>query len=529
MSDDDDADARTLVGAENPYFAPPPAPPPVMGGNSGSMSRPRVDAATRPMMPTQPPPPAPQASAPRQRVVPPGRPFDAVAAAMAEDGDLDRGPATGPHQPSASLPTMSQPPQPFGMASAPPAFAPQDPYPQHTPAEPWPAPRFAQQGFVPSSPQLDLSATTPETPPEALVPAVAPMPWGPLIAAVSVSGVLFIGALAFFVMRMMGAGAATPAELVLTAVGTPPADVVVLLDNAEVGRALPLTTALSEGAHVVEVKGSGVNVRRDVVGTGGTVRQPVLFAGTADVGGVPTAPAGSWRLLLAAVGDDGRPVDGAEVFVNGRPLGLTPLEAELDDVGDDVTVKIKKDGYTTHELGMKRAGRTVIGPATVALVRGAAGTPTATEPTPTEPTPTTPPEPSPTEPTKTEPEPVKVAVNPNPVEPTPTKPEPTKPEASKPEPAKPTPTKPEPTKPTPTTQTRPEPAKPEPTKTEKPEPAKSTAKVADIQLGTSPYAETTIDGRKYGMTPFFGPRTLTLSVGTHKIEFFDKVNNKKYK
>ena len=54
-------------------------------------------------------------------------------------------------------------------------------------------------------------------------------------------------------------------------------------------------------------------------------------------------------------------------------------------------------------------------------------------------------------------------------------------------------------------------------------------KIAEIQLGTSPYAETTIDGRKYGMTPFFGPRTLSLPVGTHKVEFFDKVNNKKYR
>ena len=53
--------------------------------------------------------------------------------------------------------------------------------------------------------------------------------------------------------------------------------------------------------------------------------------------------------------------------------------------------------------------------------------------------------------------------------------------------------------------------------------------VAKIQLGTSPYAETTIDGHKYGMTPFFGPRTLSLTVGTHKVEFLDKQSGKKYR
>ena len=53
--------------------------------------------------------------------------------------------------------------------------------------------------------------------------------------------------------------------------------------------------------------------------------------------------------------------------------------------------------------------------------------------------------------------------------------------------------------------------------------------VAKLQLGTSPYAEATIDGRKYGMTPFFGPRTLSLAVGTHKVEFLDTQSGQKHR
>ena len=74
-----------------------------------------------------------------------------------------------------------------------------------------------------------------------------------------------------------------------------------------------------------------------------------------------------------------------------------------------------------------------------------------------------------------------------------------------------------------------EPKEPKEPKEARERPASTPKQVAEIQLGTSPYAETTIDGRKYGSTPFFGPRKLNLPVGTHKIEFFDKQNNKRYR
>jgi hypothetical protein len=52
---------------------------------------------------------------------------------------------------------------------------------------------------------------------------------------------------------------------------------------------------------------------------------------------------------------------------------------------------------------------------------------------------------------------------------------------------------------------------------------------ASLQIGTQPFAETTINGRKYGSTPFYGPRKLTLTVGKHKVEFFDSAAKKKYR
>jgi hypothetical protein len=507
-SDDDDADARTLVGADNPYFAPPPPAP------NTSMPA-RVDAATRPMMPTSPPPappppmaPPPMApppvatmSAPKPRAVAAGRPFDAVAAAMAEEGgdvDVAVGGALGslgslgsPFAPptlsqSHDRQTMSQPGLPAQYATS-------------TPPQPWPA----QAAPAPHAPAPRPPAPRPSAPmtPQ---PAVLPMPWVPLGAALGVSGLAFVAALAFFVMRYLGAEDATPAQLHLTAVGAVPADLVVSLDGAEVGRSLPLEIELVEGEHVLHVKATGIDLRRDVVGTGGTVRQPVVFDSIG--GGAP----GAWRLLLAAVAEDGSPVEGAEVFVNGRSLGVTPLEAELADAADVLALQVRKAGYAESTVDLKRAGRIVVGPATVALKKG--------DPTTTAVAPVAPDAPA-TEPVKVEP------TKPEPVKVEPAKPEPSKPESTtptKPEPAKPEPPKPEPAKPEPA---KPEPPKPEPTKP----PVTPGAKVADIQLGTSPYADTTIDGRKYGMTPFFGPRTLTLPVGVHRIEFFDKVNNKKYK
>lgn len=48
----------------------------------------------------------------------------------------------------------------------------------------------------------------------------------------------------------------------------------------------------------------------------------------------------------------------------------------------------------------------------------------------------------------------------------------------------------------------------------------------DVQIGTQPFADTYIDGVKFGSTPFYGPRKLTLTVGKHDLEFRDKASGK---
>ncbi len=53
--------------------------------------------------------------------------------------------------------------------------------------------------------------------------------------------------------------------------------------------------------------------------------------------------------------------------------------------------------------------------------------------------------------------------------------------------------------------------------------------VASVQIGTAPYADLVIDGRNYGMTPFFGPRTLSLAVSAHTLEFVDKQGGRRFR
>ncbi len=63
----------------------------------------------------------------------------------------------------------------------------------------------------------------------------------------------------------------------------------------------------------------------------------------------------------------------------------------------------------------------------------------------------------------------------------------------------------------------------------KTQPEASSRLIASVQIGTAPYSELTIDGRKYGMTPFFGPRTLTVPVGTHRVEFLEKQSGQRFR
>ncbi len=452
----------------------------------GSAEEPDNDVRTLAGQLRQPPagrPAAPPVAGPRG--------FDPVAAAMADE-DADAlmaisGAAIETNRPSvpfgvepaiASMPTAPKP-----MQALTPGFAP--PITQAVTAPPG--------GFRP--PGLSESHALAPVDSDAPVSVSTKVSWAPAAVAAACSALMLVGSVAFLVSRLAGEG--TPAELVLMSVGTAPAGLVVSLDGVEIGRALPVKVPLAEGEHRLEVVGAGRTlVSRVVRGTGGTVTQPVYFseAATPSSTTAPLPVPGGWRLQLAAIAEDGSPVDGAEVFANGRSLGLTPLEAELDPSLQTVALLVRKEGFAARDVSLSRQGRQVVGPATVALVRGA---------TPPAPPPSAPPPPEERRPTPSSTMP-------------PTGPASTSPTSGTTSGAAAATTGP----PASTGSVQP----PAP----KPEPPRAT-QTAQLQIGTKPETELVIDGRSHGVGPFFGPKTLTLPMGAHRIEFFDRKNGKRYR
>ena len=567
QDDDSDDDARTLVGAENPYYSPPP------GGASPSLPSPPPSNATmeQPLSEVSQPslattPEMRRASMPSTQV--PGAGLDPVAAAMAYDDDDaaamaaisgSRGAAPGPMRSGSSAPSPG-----FGVQPAQPAQLPQ-PGGQFAPTNPPSGPIAVADDFDDGMTNGELTMAPP--------PSTS---WAPAVAVLCLGGFTFLGALVFMVVRLMGAGVSTPAQLELVATGSPPGDVVVMLDDTPVSGGFTgglLTTPLTEGAHVLKVTGTGVAITRAIQGTGGTVRQPVLFLGAggaappadivvdatdkapdgdgkkpptegapgddkpegggevavadppasdptktpkeavvikgddggeADGHGAPVAVPGGWRLLLAAVGADGVPVDGAEVLVNGTAVGVTPLETELDPALEKVSLRVRKKGFATHEVAFVRKGRDIVGPATVSLAMAPAGSVADVE---------TPPSPTGNGNGDGNGDDDVVAAND-------TTPPGNDPAVENDGPAKDPPQDPV------IAEKPPEPAPRDPPKETPRERPKRV--IAKIQLGTNPFAKTTIDGRNYGTTPFFGPTTLSLPVGRHKVEFLDKTTGKKY-
>ena len=63
--------------------------------------------------------------------------------------------------------------------------------------------------------------------------------------------------------------------------------------------------------------------------------------------------------------------------------------------------------------------------------------------------------------------------------------------------------------------------------TDKP-PAETGKALAPLQIGTQPFAETYVDGKLRGATPFYGKQALKVTLGPHKVDFVDKATGKKY-
>ena len=396
------------------------------------------------------------------------------------------------------------------------------------------------------------------------------------MGAVALSLVLFMAVTTAGFMRYLRAQSTT---LTLYAVGAPPpSDVKVTVDGTLIG-GLPSSAQLREGEHTIVVEGTGIQtVTRPFRGAGGAAKQPVLIiplskvasatdslhdpgvavepkdpptratgpreAPPADPATHPVAPpassstsTGGWRLSVAAVADDsGIAIAGAEVFVDGVAVGRTPFEGEVAQASGQVEVQIKKAGYVTRSVKLDRGERSAVGPATVRLPPGGDA---ATATPPGAPGAATPP---PTDPatvavaaagTADKPPVDKPPVDKPPVDKPPVdKPPVDKPPVDKPPVDKPPVDKPPVDKPPVVAAKSPPTDKPK-TGTDKP-PADATDKVpaskklAQLQIGTQPFAETIIDGKSQGATPFYNTRALKLSLGTHKVDFVDKATGKKY-
>ena len=379
------------------------------------------------------------------------------------------------------------------------------------------------------------------------VPAALPKNLVPItVGAVALSLVLFVAVTTAGVLRWVRSQTTT---LTLYAVGAPPPpDVRVTVDGTHIG-GLPSSAQLSEGEHAIVVEGTGIaRVDRIFRGAGGAVKQPVLLvpAGKARPPAAapteaapteaapprtpdePTPPtptagvvAGGWRLSLAAVADDsGNAIAGAEVFINGAAVGHTPYEGEVDAALRQVELQIKKPGYVTRSIKVERGERSAVGPATVRLPPGgdtaAAGTDTPGEPATVVAVPVD--KAPPVVPPADKPPADKPLVVP-PAD---------KPPADKPPVvvAKPA-DKPPADKPVADKPKTPPADKPPADKPAEDKPAGS-KKLAQLQIGTQPFAETLIDGKPYGATPFYNHRALKLSLGTHRVDFIDKATGKKH-
>jgi serine/threonine protein kinase len=442
-----------------------------------------------------------------------GRSFDAVAAALAEE---DPGAFDQVVQPVSAPPSApwngGNPGLPFGMLPRsnpsfpvvpPPAMDSASSTPLATPLPEYPAPQ----------------AATEQAPAFRPAEGVAPVRWAPVIAATSISAAAFVAALAFVALRAFG-GSPGALELVAVPGQSPPSDMRIVLDGVALGASLPVRVPLESGDHTLSITGTGiVPIERAVSSRGELVRQPVaLVAAVPDVVTVATRkpavpPAtGGWRLSLAAIEPGGAAVADADVLIDGVNLGRTPFEAELDPALSSVRLKVVKAGYAATELTVQRNARSAVGPGSVRLEPLPVGS--ASEPAQPSMPPSNADLATPAanvgslggQEAEANPVPPRAAADVNNA-------------------GRLGETKEERRAMPPPREVRPEPAKGATPESR----ASPSATVAEIELGTSPSAETTIDGRRYGATPFYGPKKLTLPVGTHRLEFFDKSANKKYR
>jgi serine/threonine protein kinase len=554
-------DSRTLVSAPNPLMdnptgeeddeidasemndSSPPAPSPVRGAKPPppvSSTNPRGKTMTAEELsdaPTTapaangqrpPPPPARKEASTGRPSAPPPRPqaaskgFDPVAAAMEEEENMAiealKGTTGGRPDNVDSGPTLAAPSSRANGKAPSPGRGDVAGGPQ-LPAKAFDATQEAAafEGSMPPGDDVGMDdGVQGVAPAPVIVQAIPPQMMKLLIVAAGAALLVFLVIVVAIAVKLSSMRSTT--QLVLYTAGEvqAPPDLQVSVDDVPLASGLSAPIPLLKGPHRVRIKGSGiVPITRIVRANGGSMRQPVLLVALEpeehvekapekekDEGQPPPVVTGGWRLSLAAVADDtGKPVNGADVLINGTHYGRTPLEAEIDPSLDKITVRIKKEGFIAREVPVVRAGRAHVGPATVRLLAGG----TASAETPEE-------------------KPVKVAEVEKPADKTPPPEKPVVDKAPPPVDKAPPPVEKKPAEKAAASDAKLAAATP----AEKPKtPAKG---ATHLQISASPPAEVVIDGHKLsGLTPFLNERAVPLSTGHHRVELTEKGGGKKVK
>jgi hypothetical protein len=141
-----------------------------------------------------------------------------------------------------------------------------------------------------------------------------------------------------------------------------PAGARVFVDDRDVGRTPAAVRDVAVGAHRVRVTHDGyatqersvvISRRRPTQAMTIALKPPAAATKNARAGAAPTAPRPT-----AAVGGalvvDSRP-SGAKVFVDGRPVGTTPLALPSVSAGEH-TIRLEHDGYKNWSSSVNVAG-----------------------------------------------------------------------------------------------------------------------------------------------------------------------------
>ena len=523
--DDEDLydDSATQVSVSNPFAEDDPAArPPSLVGNDALADIPEFSDEDKTYIPNMPSAPDesvedPHAMQTQQELDgQPAPPLDPVAAAMQEDLQS----MSGGQQVSPPLPAIAPAATP-GVASQPPLTPSGGVPPVGQPTHAGPTPRPASS----TGPVRAVQERAVEPPTR---PAISKGMMGGLVGGAVLSFLMLIGVAVLVIVRLLG----TPSDVkvVMTPATPPPAGLAVYVDGQPVTETLPAQFQVTpDAAHQVRVTAPGHQplelnfavpagttlplqvqlVKAQAPKSAGAKTDGAKSDGVENAGS--PAAADTWRLALTTI-SGGASIHGAEVYLQGRLLGVTPFEHEFSRGTGGVDLEFRANGFATKQVAVKCGpGCREVGPLSVKLMRSTGPADATQAPTDTEP------KDAAVDKTKTETETETEATAKVEPETAPKKDEPTIVAAVAKTPEKsPKKTKVESASP-----------KKRTPKTTKPK-AKSKKRIP-VEIGTRPYAKLYIDGsRRAHSTPLMADRAVHLPVGPHRLRFVDE-SGKQYR